>query len=140
VRKYRVLFVGGGLYPLHLAISQHWKVHYFSADMKDRQDHRDEEARFLDDMHAALGERAVRALDAVRVALGLDYGGIDFGLDAAGNVVLFETNATMAIFYPGDEPQFGYRRPAVERVIAAFRTLAIEAARPAGYDPDGARE
>ena len=28
-RKYRVLFIGGKLYPLHLAISPNWKVHYF---------------------------------------------------------------------------------------------------------------
>ena len=32
-RKYRVMTIGGKLYPLHLAISDHWKVHYFSAEM-----------------------------------------------------------------------------------------------------------
>ena len=30
-RKYRVMSIGGRLYPLHLCISQEWKVHYFSA-------------------------------------------------------------------------------------------------------------
>jgi hypothetical protein len=30
-RKYRVMLIGGKLYPLHLAISSHWKIHYFTA-------------------------------------------------------------------------------------------------------------
>ncbi|HTA37824.1 MAG TPA: tetratricopeptide repeat protein, partial [Candidatus Acidoferrales bacterium] len=30
-RKYRVMIVDGWLYPLHLAVASHWKVHYFSA-------------------------------------------------------------------------------------------------------------
>ena len=34
-RKYRVMFVDGTLYPLHLAISRDWKVHYFTADMSE---------------------------------------------------------------------------------------------------------
>ena len=43
-RKYRVLFIDGRLYPVHLAISAEWKVHYFSSDMAERADHRDEGA------------------------------------------------------------------------------------------------
>jgi len=122
-RKYRAIIVGERLYPLHLAISNHWKVHYFSADMRDRPDHRAEEAAYLDDMEAHLGSAAVAALEAIRRTLGLDYGGIDFGIDAAGNVVLFEANATMAIYYPDDDERYAYRRPAVDRVLAAFREL-----------------
>ncbi len=81
-RKLRMLFVDGGLYPVHLAISPRWNVHYFSADMRDVPEHRAEEARFLADPRAGLGH-AYAALD-VRDALGLDYGGIDFGRSAAG--------------------------------------------------------
>jgi hypothetical protein len=55
VRKYRVMMVGGKLYPLHLAISKQWKIHYFSADMRDRAEHRAEEAKFLSDMRGVLG-------------------------------------------------------------------------------------
>lgn len=122
-RKYRVMMVGGRLYPLHLAISPHWKVHYFSADMADRPDHRAEEAAFLADMPGVLGPAAMTALAAVRDRLGLDYGGIDFGLDAAGNVLLFEANATMVVPPVGAEPLWDYRRPAVDRLMAAIRDL-----------------
>ena len=51
-RKYRVLFLDGQMYPVHLAVSSHWKVHYFSAEMAANAAHRLEDARFLADMEA----------------------------------------------------------------------------------------
>jgi hypothetical protein len=54
-RKYRVLFIDGRIYPVHLAVSIDWKVHYFSADMSDRADHREEERQFLAGAGDALG-------------------------------------------------------------------------------------
>ena len=33
-RKYRVMIIDGVLYPLHLASSRSWKVHYFTSDME----------------------------------------------------------------------------------------------------------
>ena len=96
-RKYRVMFVDGRPYPLHLAISTHWKVHYFSAAMADRADYREEERAFLEDMPGVLGTTAMDALHRIAAMLGLDYGGIDFALDPPGRVVVFEANATMVI-------------------------------------------
>jgi Flp pilus assembly protein TadD len=125
-RKYRVLFIGGTLYPLHLAISSRWKVHYFSADMADRPDHRAEEQRFLDDMPGVLGARGIAAIERIAATLGLDYGGIDFGRDAAGNIVLYEANATMAVFPPPPDEHYAYRREPIGRVIAAMRKLVVD--------------
>ena len=134
-RKYRVLFIGGKLYPLHLAISPRWKVHYFSADMADRPDHRAEEAEFLADMSAVLGARTIAALEEIAATLGLDYGGIDFGRDAAGNILLYEANATMAVFAPPPEEHFAYRRAPIERVFSAIRQLVVDAAVRGGFAP-----
>jgi hypothetical protein len=122
-RKYRAICVGDELFPLHLAIARQWKVHYFSADMRDRSDHRAEEGAFLSGGLASLGARAAAALEAIRATLDLDYGGIDFGIDAAGNVALFEANATMAVALPDDDGPSGGRRAAAERIIAAVRRL-----------------
>jgi Tfp pilus assembly protein PilF/glutathione synthase/RimK-type ligase-like ATP-grasp enzyme len=132
-RKYRVLFIDGRLYPLHLAISRAWKVHYFSADMGDRADHRAEEARFLADMRGVLGPATMNALERIERELGLDYGGIDFGLDAAGNVLVYEANATMAVFPAPPDERFAYRRPAVDRVLAAAHELVRARARAGGF-------
>jgi glutathione synthase/RimK-type ligase-like ATP-grasp enzyme len=119
VRKYRAIAIGGELFPLHLATGAHWKVHYFSAEMRDLE-HRADEDAFLRGGVAGLGSRAAATLEAIGARLGLDYGGIDFALDRAGNVVVFEANATMALALPDDDPHNAERRAAVERVIAAF--------------------
>lgn len=100
-RKYRVLAIGGALYPVHLARSTTWKVHHFSADQTRTPDGIAEERAFLSDMRRALGKRAVDALEAAVPRVGLDYFGIDFGLDPQGNVLFFEANATMRADDPG---------------------------------------
>jgi glutathione synthase/RimK-type ligase-like ATP-grasp enzyme len=122
-RKFRVMMIDGALYPLHLAISQDWKVHYFTSDMADRPDHRAEEARFLEDMPAVLGTKAMRALKAIQVALGLDYAGIDFGLSPEGDLLLFEANATMVIAKPNDEERWAYRRGAIDAAVDAVAAM-----------------
>jgi Tetratricopeptide repeat len=124
-RKYRVMFVDGVLYPLHLAISRDWKVHYFSADMAHSAALREEERRFLEDMPGVLGERAMGALARLFERLALDYAGIDFALGRDGSVLLFEANATMVVFPPGPEAIWDYRRAPIDAVIeAAKRMLA----------------
>jgi Flp pilus assembly protein TadD/glutathione synthase/RimK-type ligase-like ATP-grasp enzyme len=128
-RKYRVMFIGGVAYPLHLAISRQWKVHYFTSDMADRADHRAEEAAFLADMTATLGERAVAALERIGAALGLDYGGIDFGVGRSGEVLLFEANATMVVIPPGDDQRWAHRRVAVTRILDAVLAMIMKRAR-----------
>ena len=39
-RKCRVMIVDRKIYPIHLAISRRWKVHYFKADMADSPENR----------------------------------------------------------------------------------------------------
>jgi len=124
-RKYRVMIVDGTLYPLHLAVSDHWKVHYFTADMADNAQHRAEDAAFLNDMAGVLGQRAMRGLTRIRDALGLDYAGVDFALGPAGEVVLFEANATMTVNPPPSETKWEYRRAPVERIFAAVRAMLL---------------
>jgi hypothetical protein len=134
--KFRVLFIDGALYPLHLAASPDWKVHYFSAGMETRVQHRLTEGLFLNDMRTLLGPQVLAALDAIRAALGLDYGGIDFGLDADGNVLVYEANATMVVLPPPPDPRFDYRRPAITAAIDAAHALVRARAIAGGYtDP-----
>ncbi|HTV93018.1 MAG TPA: hypothetical protein VMG98_09900 [Verrucomicrobiae bacterium] len=123
--KYRVMAVDGAIYPLHLAISRDWKVHYFSAQMAAQPEFRARESALLNDPQGVLGRRAWKALQGVIARLELDYAGIDFTLDADGTVVVFETNATMAVRYPPDDPIWGYRRPAVDAVLDAMREMLV---------------
>ncbi len=116
-RKYRAIFVNGEILPLHLCVSNDWKVHYYTSAMAVSASYRAEEARFLNDMAGAIGARAMRALIAIRDTLGLDYGGIDFGLNADGGLLLFEANATMIIVAPGPDACWDYRRAAIAKVV-----------------------
>ena len=129
VRKYRAMMIGGKLYPLHVAISSQWKIHYFTAEMAERADHRAEDAEFLENMPGVLGDGAMEALARIQSTLALDYAGIDFGLNAAGEVLLFEANATMVVNPPDAGERWAYRRPAVERIFAAVREMLLPTAR-----------
>jgi hypothetical protein len=133
-RKYRVMMIDGRLYPLHAAISHQWKIHYFSAEMADSPEHRAEDAEFLENMTGVLGDQAISALKGIQTALGLDYGGIDFGLNERGEVLLFETNATMAVFPPAEDKHWDYRRPAVARICAAVHKMLMARAMIAHRD------
>ena len=126
-RKYRVMSLDGRLYPLHLAVSADWKVHYFTAAMAQNPAFRAEEAAFLEgDLATTLGQPAVDALARVGAVLGLDYAGMDFALDSSGRVLLFEANATMVINPPEPDPMWDYRRPAVDRALSAAKALLVQ--------------
>jgi hypothetical protein len=127
-RKYRVMFVDGKLYPLHLAVSSDWKVHYFSAQMADYPEHRAEDQAFLERMDEVLGASAVATLERIAAALGLDYAGIDFALGASGEIIVFEANATMVIVEPGADERWAYRNEPVRRVIGAVRKMMLSRA------------
>lgn len=129
VRKYRVMTITGALYPLHLAISRSWKVHYFTSAMAEDSAFRAEEARFLTNMADALGRLAMDGLKRLAAALALDYGGIDFGISPDGRVLLFEANATMAIVPPSAEPIWDYRRASASAAIEALRRMLFARAK-----------
>jgi hypothetical protein len=127
-RKYRVMTIDGRLYPLHLAISDQWKVHYFSAEMAGKPSHQAEEAAFLNDMPGVLGPKVMRSLEKISEALGLDYGGMDFGLGPDGKVLLFEANATMLIRPPKPGAHWDYRRATISTALEAARSMVFERA------------
>ena len=132
-RKYRVMFIDGVLYPLHLAISSAWKVHYYTSNMADEAAYREEERRFLEDMPGVLGPAAMAALARIRAELGLEYAGIDFALAPDGALLLFEANATMVVFPPGPEPVWDYRRRAIADILSAATRMLVKYAAPADW-------
>lgn len=128
-RKFRVMFVDGQLYPLHLAISPDWKVHYFTADMAQSAANRQRDAEFLGNMASVIGPRGMAALKRINATLGLDYGGIDFAVNGDGDILFFEANATMVVMPPSNDDKWAYRRPAFANVLSAVRTMLTERSR-----------
>jgi hypothetical protein len=128
-RKIRAMIVDRKLYPLHLAISRDWKVHYFRADMAYSADNRVHDRAFLDDMAGFIGPRGMAALEQINAALGLDYGGIDFAVNAAGDILFFEGNPTMIMAPLAPDEKWAYRRPAFDAVFAAIRAMLLDRTR-----------
>jgi tetratricopeptide (TPR) repeat protein len=124
-RKYRVMMIDGQFFPLHAAISNDWKVHYFSADMTENAAHRAEDEAFLNDMDAILGQRALDGLRRICKVLNLEYAGVDFGLNASGEVLLFEANATMVVHPPDADARWDYRRAPVQRILNVVREMFL---------------
>jgi glutathione synthase/RimK-type ligase-like ATP-grasp enzyme len=121
-RKYRVIFVDGEILPYHLAIHNEWKVHHFRTDMANQAWMRTEEERYLADIGSIFNVANQGALQAIARATGLDYGGIDCGLDRDGRIVVFEANASMLVHDEKDET-FAYKNQYIAKIKNAFDAM-----------------
>jgi tetratricopeptide (TPR) repeat protein len=120
-RKYRFIFVGEEILPYHLAIGNDWKVHHISTEMANQPWMQQEEAAFLADPAVVFSAANYQALHMVRERFGLDYFGIDCGLDQDGNLIVFEVNASMLVH--DDNAEFPYKEPFVRAIKTAFEAM-----------------
>jgi hypothetical protein len=64
--------------------------------------------------------------------MGLDYCGVDCSLDRDGNIIIFESNATMLVHDEKSAP-FLYKNPYIARIKEAFdvmlRQMAMQQSR-----------
>jgi tetratricopeptide (TPR) repeat protein/glutathione synthase/RimK-type ligase-like ATP-grasp enzyme len=120
-RKYRFIFVGEEVLSYHLAIGNGWKVHHASTDMANQPWMQQEESAFLSDPHAVFAPSHYQALHAIRERIGLDYFGIDCALDGAGDLIVFEVNASMLVHE--DNAEFPYKDAYVHAIKAAFDAM-----------------
>jgi len=127
-RKYRLIFVGDEILPYHLAIADGWKVHYYRTEMVRHAWMRQEEEIFLRDPAAVFDAGHFEALRAIRAAVGLEFFGIDCGLDREGRLVVFEVNASMLVHANDPEPEFAYKQAPVARIKRAFDAMLAAAA------------
>jgi glutathione synthase/RimK-type ligase-like ATP-grasp enzyme len=66
------------------------------------------------------------ALERINATLDLDYCGIDFAVNAAGDILVFEANATMVMVPLSADAKWDYRRPAFDKVFSAVHTMLME--------------
>jgi tetratricopeptide (TPR) repeat protein len=127
-RKYRFIFIDDQILPYHLCIGRDWKLHHINTDMAHQPWMQQEEAAFLGNSATVFGPAQLQALHAIRARVGLDYCGIDCGLDASGNVVVFEVNASMLVHARNEG--FLYKDPAVRRIKLAYDAMLRKLVRP----------
>jgi tetratricopeptide (TPR) repeat protein/glutathione synthase/RimK-type ligase-like ATP-grasp enzyme len=121
-RKYRFISIDGQLLPYHLAIHDHWMVHHFRTDMANQRWMQQEEEAFLARPEEVFDAARMAAVQAIARATGLEYCGVDIGLTQAGDVVFFESNATMLVHDEKDGP-FVFKNPYVARIKVAFDAM-----------------
>jgi tetratricopeptide (TPR) repeat protein len=120
-RKYRFIFVGTDILPYHLAIGSDWKLHHDSTDMGEHPWMQQEELAFLRGPEGFFSDRNFRALQTIRDRIGLDFFGIDCTLDASGDLVVFEANASMLVH--DQNTVFPYKGPFVRNIKLAFDAM-----------------
>ncbi|HLY80991.1 MAG TPA: hypothetical protein VKQ70_16545 [Caulobacteraceae bacterium] len=127
-RKLRVALVGGRPYIAHMAISDHWMVHYLNAGMAEDVAKRTEEAQMMATFDQGFAARHAGAFAAVHAAFGLDYLAMDCAEDREGRLLIFEADTAM-IVHDMDPPElYPYKAPAMRKPFAAFQTMIAERA------------
>ncbi len=119
-RKYRMIFIDRRPYPYHLAIGKHWIVHYVTAEMDGCEWKLQEELNFLRNPQAVLGHAAMAAIERIGSEMDLDYCGIDFSMLSDGQVLVFETNATMLTHDEPASSQLESKNQYIHRIFQAL--------------------
>ena len=127
-RKQRIVFIGGAPHIAHMAISEHWMVHYLSAGMRENAGRRAEEAAFMASFDEDFCQRHAEAFAALNQTFELDYYGIDCAETQDGRLLLFEADVAMIVHALDDEETFPYKKPAMARVFTAFHDLLVASA------------
>lgn len=127
-RKYRIVLIGGRPYACHMAISQHWMIHYLNAGMTESVAKRAEEARFMESFDADFARRHGPELRSIAARLDLDYFGIDCGETKDGRLLIFEADVGMIVHDMDPVGMFPYKQPQMQKVFRAFRDMLWQAA------------
>ena len=130
-RKARIAIIAGRPYVAHMAVSQHWMIHYLNANMRNDAARRAEEARFMAEFDTGFGARHAAAFRAIGERSGLDYLPIDCAETKDGKLLVFEVGPAMIVHSMDPPDLFPYKRPQIEKVFNAFQTMLHEAARAA---------
>jgi hypothetical protein len=122
-RKYRIALIEGIPYICHFAVSENWMIHYLNAGMEESAEKRRQEAECMVRFDDEFAVRHAAALTAVFERLGLPYLGVDCAETHDGQLLIFEIDNAMIVHAMDSEELYGYKRPAMQRVFAAFRTM-----------------
>ena len=126
-RKYRIVLIDGTPYACHMAISQHWMIHYVNAGMYENAQKRAEEAAFMEHF-ADFARRHHAALNAVYQRIRLDYLCIDCAQTLDGQLLIFELDHIMVVHAMDPEAQFPYKQFHILKVQQAFRDFIFRRA------------
>lgn len=126
-RKVRIALIDGAPYVSHLAISEHWIVHYGSARMSEHAERRQEEAQFMRDFDTGFAQRHRNALRRVSERLKLDYVVIDCAETMGGDLLIFEADNRGWVHATDPVDLYPYKQATMQKLFAAFRAMLLSA-------------
>lgn len=129
-RKYRIAFVNGAPYLCHMAISDHWMIHYLNAGMTESPIKRAEEANAMNRFRQEFALRHEEALAAVGSAFDLEYFGIDCAETQDGELLIFEAGNAMVVHDMDPEGMFPYKAPLMHELFTDFQDMLKEKVNP----------
>jgi hypothetical protein len=124
-RKQRIALIDGKPFASHLAISEHWMVHYLSAGMAKHEDRRAEEAAWMQNFDTDFAVRHAQAFEALHRRIGLDYFAIDCAELPDGRLLLFEADVAMIVHAMDSDVTFPYKKDAMRKLFDAFHAALL---------------
>ncbi|CAK0774328.1 RimK family alpha-L-glutamate ligase [Gammaproteobacteria bacterium] len=122
-RKYRIAMINGKPFFCHMAISEHWMVHYLNAGMSENIERRNEEARCMENFDQVFAARHANALRKIQEKIGLPYFGIDCAETKSGELLIFEIDNAMVVHSMDSENLYPYKKPAMKKLFDAFHLM-----------------
>jgi len=122
-KKYRVVLIDGTPFLCHMAISDHWMIHYLNAGMGESSEKREEEAAMMELFDQDFGKRHAEAFQAIHERIGLDYLGIDCGETYDGELLIFEIDSNMVVHDMDPVDIYPYKQPQMQKIFAAFQQM-----------------
>jgi glutathione synthase/RimK-type ligase-like ATP-grasp enzyme len=122
-RKYRIALFGGRPYLAHMAIGDHWMVHYLNAGMAQNPQKREEEAQAMTGFAVGFAARHAAALAEITRRLGLDYYALDCAETPDGRLLVFEADVGMIVHDLDPAEVYPYKRAHMQALFAAFEAM-----------------
>jgi glutathione synthase/RimK-type ligase-like ATP-grasp enzyme len=131
-RKHRVFVVDGTPIARHMLVWKTWNVHAENRDlMSSNPEYQEEERVFLETFSAD----RYPVFQRIAQRLGLDFFGVDFGIDSDGRLIVFEANACFRAWRSEElDGRLDYHKAALDSLRNAF-TKMLHARIAAGYAP-----
>jgi hypothetical protein len=122
-RKYRVALLDGRPYLAHMAIGDHWMVHYLNAGMAESADKRAEEASVMAGFDQGFAARHAEALAEISRRLGLEYYALDCAETPEGELLVFEADVGMIVHALDPVALYPYKQAHMQTLFAAFEAV-----------------
>jgi glutathione synthase/RimK-type ligase-like ATP-grasp enzyme len=118
--KQRIVFIKGTAFASHMALSDHWIVHYLSAGMGHSAAKRAVEQAWMENFDTDFAVRHAEAFAALHRHIGLDYFGIDCAELPDGRLLVFEVDVAMVVHNMDSAATYPYKHVAMRKLFDAF--------------------